>query len=156
MTYTQLKWSIIGLLLLYAAVGFLADATKPENDFEDVYPFFSWFLFIHVPKATQRGFDARLTSIEGVALTSSVSLTASPVAPKNDVRPIQMHNFIDALGRALKSGDKSAIEAARKALESRFQKKATYEVLEIRYHPVDRWRTGALLEETVIGTFAVI
>ncbi len=156
MTYTQLKWSIATLLILYTAVGFVADAAKPENDFEDVYPFFSWFLFIHVPNATQRGFDARLTVIEGEELQTAMPLLASPVLPKSDVRPLQVRNLIDALGRALETENEGAITAARKALESNFQKTATYEILEIRYHPVDRWRTGAILDETVVGTFSVI
>lgn len=149
MTYTSLKYALLGFLLLYLILGFAGHLFREENAPDDLYPFFSWFLYVQVPNALQSGYDARALRPGHIP----VSLVDAELIPETALHPSQIHERINALGRALSAKDSAAIAKTRLELESYFVQSAVYDVVKITYAPLERWKKGIVREETVLGQF---
>lgn len=152
MPYKRAVVLVYAFLLLQASFGFTAHvlSTGPE----DAYPFFSWFLFVHVPERTQSSFEARVREVDGIELPHAPELTIVP----NIMHPTEKMNVvrrdIQALGHALKTADETAIEAARMRFERHLTKSVRYEILELTFDPIERVRTGAIERSEILSVFS--
>ena len=77
MTYEHAKQTVFIFLAGYCCVGLLAHvANITHNTPEDLYPFFSWFLFVRVPSRVQFDYEARMSAGAGKSRENAGFLTA--------------------------------------------------------------------------------
>lgn len=152
MPYKRAVMLVYAFLLLQASFGFTAHILSTGQ--EDAYPFFSWFLFVHVPERTQSSFEARVREVDGKELPYATELTGVP----NLMHPTEKMNVVrrdvQALGHALKTADNAAVEVARAHFERHLTKSARYEILELTFDPIQRVRTGAIVRSEILSVFS--
>jgi hypothetical protein len=114
----------------------------------DWVPFSSWALFVFVPNepvaygvklraAGDRVFDPPLDFRQADGIVA---------APHDIVSAF----LIDKLGFALEKGDSASVEGYRALLEANALGKTTrWDLVRLKYDPVDRWKTGNAAESIV-------
>lgn len=151
--YETAKKIAFGFIIAYFCIGVTAHATSRSQ--EDVYPFFSWFLFANVPPRIQSGFEIEVTSVEGKKLASPERLAASsPLFKKGEVSEKYLGELSERLGYAVTRRDAGAIEATSKELGSRLVKPAGYQISQVTFNPIDKWARGETISRTVIASFS--
>lgn len=152
MRYQQLQQCVIIFLVLYAAIGLGARFLSTET--EDVYPFFSWFLFERVPPRVQTDMEVLVHAVGKDPFPSPLPFR-EVVALHNPARSkAWYYTTIQQLGNALEK--KRADEAAllRKTFEETFiHKPVTYEVVQQTYNPIDRFLYHRIIEQRSLGVF---
>ncbi len=154
MTFARAQAIAIIFLCLYAGIGFTAHLAAREA--EDVYPFFSWFLFVTVPQRSQSSFDIRIIAVDGKELDPPQLLFQNAEAfmrPDPAKRDMLALALAQALGRALRQENQIEIERFREQLASRFIIPVTYEVREIGYDPIEYFKSKSVATSTILGTF---
>lgn len=151
MSYGMLRTALFSFLVLYAVVGFLTHVTARSR--ENFYPFFSWSLFAKVPPRIQEEFEMRIIGIRGERFERPVPLfEARNLLLLSPASVQEAERLVEEFGRAL-SGNGQETEALRKALESRFDPTLSYEIVKIKFNPIDRLRSGQVLTEESTARF---
>ncbi|MEX2090534.1 MAG: hypothetical protein WD989_00140 [Candidatus Paceibacterota bacterium] len=150
MSYRFLKYFFAIILLVYF-VGGLASRNSAKGE---LYPFFSWFLFDQVPNEKQN-FTMRIISHGGQRHEPPLEFSqATDIFRTINQSATQYFYVIQDLGYGILNGNDRQIENARERLEKIFLgMPATYEILQVRYDPVQYWRTKEFKELKIIGVY---
>lgn len=152
MTYKNLKFSVVSFLILYFVIGITAHATRRGT--EDVYPFFSWFLFVEVPPRIQSGFDIRVISIEAKALDAPQSLSGTdPVFIQSGLTDKALRDISNGLGQAIMSKNEASLTMYKNLFESKLARSISYEVSAVEFNPIDRVLSKKVSARNVLGEF---
>jgi hypothetical protein len=105
---------------------------------QEIFPFYSWFLFAVVPnaKTTYQVFFHRIGDREMVpprAFTQASGLIGN-------ARSIVAHRVIQRLGAACAAGDEEEVARQRRLLEGSLPAGTQYEVMAVQSDPVAEWR----------------
>lgn len=144
----RLQWLAAVFLFAQVVIGYAGWLT-PRHE---IYPFTSWLLFSLVPD--------RITDYD-------LLLHGSPTFPQEPPRPfnqsgglvraphsIVSYQLIQQLGEAVAANDNPRIEYLRREIEEQFAfVPMRYDLIEVRYRPVSRWKTGHVLAMTGIHSF---
>lgn len=155
MSYERTKRLLAGFLVLYALIGFGAHVTHTSS--EDVYPFFSWFLFVTVPPRVQAKFDFVLISVNGQNIETPVSPLSRPdVFSPEGVTEQNLSELAEHLRKALQVNDTGDVTYVRGEFEKHFTvSRASYGVRETTYNPIDYFKNGTVASSTVFAEFNV-
>ncbi len=155
MTYEIAKRILLAFLALYALMGISAHIMSAKsNSTEDLYPFFSWFLFVNVPSRAQADFEIEIVEVDNQAISPPASLENLPdVFMENNLSDRELRDLIEKLGRAVENKNTGVIILTRQKLEMHFRKKVSYNMLKLHFNPIDRLRTGKIDKKTVLASF---
>ncbi len=132
-----MKWAAGSGLLLYFVVGISTAILHGD----EVYPFVSWFLFTTVP---QERIDYGLLIYEFDGKTVEpprLYQEAHGIVP--DADSMTAYRVIQQIGKAKADNQTEELRTLVALLEDSFlQAPARYELVRIRYRPLERWRTG--------------
>lgn len=147
MSYRFVRIWLPRLLPAYVFAGMLASAAP---GFE-VFPFFCWFLFPVTPTVETR-YELEVERLGGQALAEptpfrKLHLVAEPHA-------MDAWTAIQALGRALRDEDPAEVTRLRRRLEANFLPgPSRYQVVEVVFDPMERWRGEADRGRRVLARF---
>ena len=157
MSYRAAKISVLLFLAVYFCTGMLARFfSKGVKGVEDVYPFFSWFLFVEVPHRIQSEYGIRFLEIGGKTLDPPLFFEKAVGAAYNPTRrpAEEYHHLIQLLGGAVKRKDAQETARLRAEIEKEIlDHSAVYEISEIIFNPVERWRNGSVMEIKPLAEF---
>jgi len=152
MSYSQAKAFVLMFLCGYAFLGILAHATSRGE--EDVYPIFSWFLFVNVPPHMQSGFDVNILSVSGKPVAQPNEILVRPeIFALNGLMTRDIISLKRDLARAVIEHRTGDIAILRARLESHFHSKTVYMLSETRYDALDYFLTKQVATSTPIVTF---
>lgn len=149
MSYRFLKFFFAVALVIYFAGGLATSGYQKE-----VYPFFSWFLFDQVPNEKQ-DFTMRIISYGGQEYDPPLEFSqASHIFQSINQSATQYFYVIQDLGYGILNKNDSQAQNARERLEKIFLgAPAKYEILQVRYDPVQYWKTGEFIEAKLMATY---
>ncbi len=123
---------------------------------EQLYLISSWYLYSRVPAPVKTEFTIVVHKAGNQTFNPPVYLDNKQGVifnQKLDYNHSLVHNVAD-LSRALQLENKSMILTARKSLEGNFiLSPVVYDVVEISFNPIERWKDGSLLITRTIATF---
>ena len=153
MSYTVLQKCLLVFFIAYFSIGigvhfFYGGERK-------IYPFFSWFLFSHVPWRVETGFDIRIHRTGETRYDPPVLFERAKDVYDTSYNEMAYYNtLIQALALAVRRHDEQEIMRIRKQLEATFLlRPVVYEVVEITYEPQKRWQRGEIIQSATIQTF---
>lgn len=151
MHYHRLKVLVIGFLIAYFVVG-IAARTVTAGD-EDTYPFFSWFLFSKVPSRIQSDYAIKIIEVDGKPLPQPTLLEKTSGIFNNSRSLAEYFQTARNLGVSLKQKQLGQVNQIRTHLEKNLfsGRLVTYEVLEIRYNPIERYKSGKFISSERIA-----
>lgn len=153
MRYPLFKTLLVGFLLAYVVIGISARiVTKGDEDF---YPFFSWFLFSKVPARVQDDYLIKILEYRGQPQSPPLLVEKTPGIFNSSRSLAEYFQMTRNLGSAVKRGDTKEINRFRTHFENNLfsEQKLKYQVLEVRYNLVDRYRNGSLITSQEIAVF---
>ena len=116
----------------------------------------SWNLYSGVPARIQSDFSVLVHSIGGQEIMPAPYLDDTPglvFGRLIDYNHSLVHDVM-RLGQAIDAGQKDAVRKEREKLEANFLKdQIVYELVHIRFNPIDRWKTGQLISTESLATF---
>ena len=148
--YRRMQWGFATLALLYFLVG--NGAWLWGN--REIYPIFSWDLFSYVPNEVV-DFGLRITKTGDTELDPPIYFEAA-VDLLPDARSIVAYTNIQALGVAILADRPIELAAAADRVEALHLYPllpVEYEIVQRRYAPLDRWLTGVVRGEELMGAF---
>ncbi len=148
MSYITTKRCIALFLAAYFAIGVAARLTSSGT--EDVYPFFSWFLFAEVPSRFQSSFVIMIREIDGQKQEPPAPLSQFPQLYGGG-GPGELFALVQAFGRSVQGHDTNA-PRIRREIETRFGRPVAYDLVAQRYDALKKWRTNEA-EEKVVASF---
>ena len=135
-------------LLAQVVVGYAGWLT-PRHE---IFPFTSWLLFSLVPgKVTDYDLilhgSSRWPQVPPRPFNQSGGLVSSG-------HSIVTYQVIQQLGAAVTAGDTARIESLRHQIEEQFAVPSIrYDLVNLTYQPVARWKTGQILSSRVVQSF---
>lgn len=146
----RLRRRLALLVLVYCLAGAASQKLVPGVD--EIIPFYGWSLFSKVPNEDSR--YVLLVHRQGKrVLRPPVSFLQAPGTVVAGNRYVG-RKVVQRLGRAIERGEADRVEELRRLLEQGYLKgRVRYELIYERYDPVQKWRTGANLEERSLGRF---
>jgi hypothetical protein len=146
----RLRRRLAILVLVYCFAGAASQKLVPGVD--EIIPFYGWSLFSKVPNE-----DSRYTLLvhrhKKRILEPPVSFLHAPDTIVIGNRYVG-RKVIQRLGRAVEQGETARVEDLRRLLEQSYLNgRVQYELIFERYNPMQKWRTGANLEERSLGRF---
>lgn len=154
MSYRAAKISVLLFLAVYFCTGMLSHFSAKGE--ENSYPFFSWFLYAEVPLRIQSEYGIRFLEIGGRTVDPPLFFEKAVGAAYNPRRlsPGGYHYLIQLLGGAVKRKDAKEIARLRTEIEKEIlDRPAVYEISEIKFNPVERWRNGTVMEIKPLAQF---
>ncbi|NJL28698.1 MAG: hypothetical protein HC897_12800 [Thermoanaerobaculia bacterium] len=146
----SLRWWLVAILVFYFFAGGASQKLVPGVD--EIFPFFGWSLFSKVPVYADT-YTLWVDQHRGRAVEPPVDLLHAPDTIVTGNRYIA-RKVIQKLGRACDRGETAEIVRLRQLLEQNYLRgKVRYEIRFERYQPLDKWRTGASLEQRSLGSF---
>ena len=140
-------------LAAYIGLGCVFRFTRPGGE---IFPVSSWTLFQKVPnRVTEYGIE--VVALEGRALPAPRAYHEAReiFAGAGDVRADRV---VQRMGAALRDGDEARLRELARFFEARWlgaeHAPLRYRLVRRVYSPLERWRSGALLEETPLRDFA--
>ncbi|MEO1368314.1 MAG: hypothetical protein AAFX50_14165 [Acidobacteriota bacterium] len=118
----------------------------------DLYPFFSWSLFTHVPNV-KHDFGLLITGIDGQRLDPPRELNAfsGRLAGAGSIRA---YYTVQDFGRAILLRDRETADELRSLLEREYLKGAGgelhYLLVARSYDPIEKWRHGRMEQRPVV------
>lgn len=147
----RLRWRLAVLVLVYFFAGAASQKLVPGVD--EIIPFYGWSLFSKVPNEDSR-YVLLIHRHKRRALKPPVSFLQAPDTIVRGNRYVG-RKVIQRLGRAVERGETAKVEDLRRLLEQSYLNgRVRYELIFERYDPIQKWRTGANLEERSLGRFA--
>ncbi|HXU44018.1 MAG TPA: hypothetical protein VN783_00715 [Thermoanaerobaculia bacterium] len=146
----RLRRRLAVLVLVYCFAGAASQKLLPGVD--EIIPFYGWSLFSKVPNE-----DSRYTLLvhrrNKKAVEPPVSFLHAPDTIVTGNRYVG-RKVIQRLGRAVERHQAAEVEDLRRLLEQNYLNgRVRYELIFERYDPIEKWRTGANLEERSLGLF---
>jgi hypothetical protein len=129
--------------------------TRPGGE---LFPVFSWTLFLYVPN-TVTEYAVEILEVEGEPLTPAPSFheARSHFRRSGD---IAADKVIQGMARAHRDGDEMRLAELRRLFEERYlgahKAPVRYRLIEREYAPLERWRGGAVRSEIPIRDFAFV
>ena len=152
-SYWSLRALCPAVVLGYVIVAVFA---TPKETEPDIFPFFDWSLFSN--SANPKG-DVVLVirEIDGVPLEKPTFFYALPdrFAAARD-RNILVRKALIRLLFGLRTGDGDLVNRQRRLIEDNFlgeAKSAKYDIYNIRFDPIERLNTGAVLTSKRLKSF---
>jgi hypothetical protein len=146
----QLRRRLACLVLVYFFAGAASQKLVPGVD--EIIPFYGWSLFSKVPNEDSR-YELLVHRHKRRLLEPPVSFLHAPDTIVTGNRYIG-RKVIQRLGRAVERGEAAQVEDLRRLLERNYLSgRVRYELIFERYNPMQKWRTGANLEERSLGQF---
>ncbi len=149
---------ITKILLLFLFLYFLIGVTARlgmDNE-EQVYLVSSWYLYSKVPPSIQKDFTVLVHQVGGKVYSPPLFIDDTQgivFSSLVDYNHSLVHNVRD-LGRAVLFGEKMEITRAQTELESKFiTRPISYELVQISFNPIDRWKTGKILQSQSLAKF---
>lgn len=129
---------IIGFIFLYFIIG-MATGFSGANE---IFPFFSWRLFAHIPDNTSE--YAIIVEVFNGTTVSPPQLFQEAKGIIKESDSIIAHKLIQNFGKAYERKDIQEAEELRRLFEANYIKgPARYRLIRIIYNPVERWKTGS-------------
>lgn len=151
-SFSVLKILAFAFLALYFSVG--VGARLLSTGEEDFYPFFSWFLFSHVPQRVGNDFAINILKINGEVVKTPIPFEHAKNIYNTSRSLAEYNQYIRQLGNALKQNNMEEISRIRRWLENNFTAyNVTYEVSEITFDLIERFRSGKVIESKSLGQF---
>lgn len=153
MPYRSLKILLILFLLIYFLVGLYARTIRTED--EDLYPFFSWFLFSVVPARVQEDYIIKIVEYRG-SQVNPPALVEKTSGIFNKSRSLaEYFQMTRNLGVAVSQGQAEQVKRLRVHIETNLfsGKPLTYAVYRVTYSPIERFKTGQLLSSQELAIF---
>ncbi len=138
---------VIGVhfFLVFYLIGGLLSSLTPKHE---VFPVYCWFLFPLTPNPEIK-FALLLHQVGGKTLDSPQYYEKAS-AIVDDPHSISVYKIVQQLGKAENRNNTSEIERLRLILEKNYiPLSSRYELVAVTYDPVDRWKTGNMLEKSV-------
>jgi hypothetical protein len=146
----RLRRRLAFLVLVYFFAGAASQKLVPGVD--EIIPFYGWSLFSKVPNEDSR-YALLVHRCKRRILEPPVSFLHAPGTIVIGNRYIG-RKVIQRLGRAVERGEAAQAEDLRRLLEQHYLSgRVRYELIFERYDPMQKWRTGANLEERSLGQF---
>ena len=147
--YRRLQLFAVAALAFMLAVG-LGGLLLPSGE---VFPFASWSLFSLVP-GPQGEFDLVLHDAGDGPDNAGRSFRGADHLVRHS-HSVVFHELIQQLGVAEERRDAAASRALRRQIESDFEPGVRrYDLVRVKYSPIERWRTGTVRETAGMRTFA--
>jgi hypothetical protein len=138
------------LVLVYCFAGAASQKLVPGVD--EIIPFYGWSLFSKVPNEDSR-YTLLIHRHKKQVFDPPVSFLHAPDTIVIGNRYVG-RKVIQRLGRAVERGETAQAEDLRRLLEQSYLNgRVRYELIFERYSPMEKWRTGANLEERSLGRF---
>jgi hypothetical protein len=146
----RLRWRLAFLVLVYCFAGAASQKLVPGVD--EIIPFYGWSLFSKVPNEDSR-YVLLVHRHKRRVLEPPVSFLHAPGTIVVGNRYVG-RKVIQRLGRAVERGEWARVAELRRLLEQSYLSgRVQYELVFERYDPMQKWRTGANLEERSLGRF---
>lgn len=152
-TYRRHATFVALFLSTYVLLGGIFRFTRPGGE---VFPVFSWTLFLNVPnRVTEYGIE--ILDVGGAALSPPRAFhEARDLFPgAGDVRADRV---VHGMGRALGTGDEARLQELRRLFEGRWigaeRAPVRYRLVRRVYSPLERWKTGRVAETAALRDFA--
>jgi hypothetical protein len=146
----RLRRRLALLVLVYCFAGAASQKLVPGVD--EIIPFYGWSLFSKVPNEDSR-YALLVHRHKKRILKPPVSFLRAPDTIVTGNRYVG-RKVIQRLGRAVELGEAARAEDLRRLLEQSYlSRRVQYELIFERYNPIQKWRTGANLEERSLGQF---
>ena len=146
--YRRLQRFVVAALAFMLVVG-LGGTLLPSHE---VFPFASWFLFSLVP-GRQSEFDLLLHTREEGPAGPGVSFRLADRLVRHS-HSVVFHELIQQLGAAEERRDAPASRALRRQIEGDFEPGVVcYDLVRVKYAPIERWRTGRVRESAAVRAF---
>lgn len=151
--HSALKVFIATLVVLYGVVAYEGGARSPRGEY---FPVFNWSLFSHV--GSVRGLaEIRVHSIGDTRFEKPAdyfTLDSYFASARN--RSTDLRKSLDRFGRAYMSGRAQEADEWRRLVELRHlsgRGRVKYEIVGTEFNPLERWKTGRVRREFVLGQF---
>lgn len=109
----------------------------------EVFPFFSWYLFVDVP-GDRTDFGLRIHESGEQSFDPPVYFEDAE-GVVSQPHSIAAHVVVLRLGKAIEAQDDATVEELRGLLEKRYlPERVRYGIVKRRFDPLERWKTGAL------------
>jgi hypothetical protein len=116
----------------------------------EIFPFASWFLFSLVPFQSS-DYDLLIHPPEDSGSPLPLSKAGKFVSSSHS---IVAFNLIQQLGHAVEKHDRDLVGRLRQQIEARFRVPGIrYDLVRVRYAPIPRWTSGAVVSQEPLGTF---
>lgn len=146
----RLRRRLAIVVLLYCFAGAASQKLVPGVD--EIIPLYGWSLFSKVPNEDSR-YLLLVHRHKKRILEPPVSFLQAPGTIVIGNRYIG-RKVIQRLGRAVERGQAAKVEDLRRLLEQNYLSgRVRYELVFERYDPLQKWRTGANLEQRSLGQF---
>ncbi len=146
--HLRLQW----FAALFLAVQVLAGYAGWFTPRHEIFPFTSWFLFSLVPNRV-KDYDLLLHGTPNQPQEPPQSFNRSGAlvyAPHS----IVTYQLIQQLGDAVRQEDAPRVEFLRRQIEEQFAVGPMgYDLLELTYKPVARWKTGQVVSSRLVRSF---
>ncbi len=150
MTYARAQYALVFFLLFYSAVGFGAHFSSSS---QGVYPFFSWFLFVEIPSRVQTNFELFVTELSDRTVDFPLHPEELPGVLWGGVEKKNFNILVRRLGEAIKGKQAESVDELRRELELYLPGVVSYEVQEVVFNPIQRFRFGDSFSSESIGRF---
>lgn len=149
-TLRRLRRQLTWLVVVYFFAGAASQKLVPGVD--EIIPFFGWSLFSKVPNEDSR-YTLLIHRHKKEIFNPPVSFLHAPDTIVTGNRYVG-RKVIQRLGRAVERHETAQVAELRRLLEENYlSRRVRYELIFERYDPIEKWRTGANLEERSLGRF---
>ena len=147
---TLLKISIPVLLIGYAVAGYYSQYSYEG----EMYPFFAWQLFTHVPERIGSEYSIRVLEIQGRKIDAPVPYSAQDGFLSGKNQPTEYWLMFQFLGRAYQEGDEANIAKYRSVLEKCFTAyPVRYELVLATKDAIDYWKYKTYISVHPLAAF---
>ena len=148
--YQRLRRVAVALLVVEVVVGMGGYLTPGK----EIFPFASWFLFLLVPNRTT-AYD--------LILRAQNSQPIEPPQPYAQLawlvygaHSVVTYQLVQQLGEADHRHDAAAVHSLRRQIEAQFaQPGMQYDLVRNTYRPVERWKSGQVIERQTLRSLTI-
>ncbi|CAF0692028.1 hypothetical protein [Candidatus Methylacidithermus pantelleriae] len=121
---------------------------------QEVFPFYSWFLFARVPGPMIR-YELLLLSLgPGAELPAPLALEEATIGQVPRPHSVAAAQLVQRLGSACSRNDRAEVARVRRILElSYLPAGSRYALVRFRVDPLEQWLTGKHEPAELVGTF---
>lgn len=146
----RLRRRLAWLVLVYCFAG--AASQKLVRGVDEIIPLYGWSLFSKVPNEASR-YTLLIHRQRKQIFDPPISFLHAPETIVYGNRYVG-RKVIQRLGRAVEKHQADKVEELRRLLEENYlSERLGYELVFERYDPIQKWKTGANLEERSLGRF---
>lgn len=148
------KLLLVSFLLFYCIAG-VYTTRLPGGEW---YPFFSWFLFPTTPSVEQTDHSIRFLEAAGETLNPPLLLHEDHgLLSKEAHSSTEYLGLVRMLGESVERRDEKAVAHWQEQLEKNFLRHpVTYELVKMRFNPIERFKEGTIDEITFMRRFESI